>query len=222
MPLSIRSWECSFGPACCFALWMTGFPLCSSACFCFLFCFLYFAIKFHLHWRSVMGSEKGVKFAAMGRRKVILMVEGRVREAGGGTCKLLNGESKARDGDLSCLLCPLVCYVGWLPLSGGGSVTEHGDLSIILTSLIPQRELAMTTNLYTCCLFLIFSLHVSCRTLSTHLFVFQNFSLLKLKSHLYNLLSTLWSWYLKCVIVYQHSLQVYIVSYCLRIGLCQI
>lgn len=105
---------------------------------------------------------------------------------------------------------------------GGGSITEHGDLSIILTSLIPQRELAMTTNLYTCCLFLIFSLHVSCRTLSTHLFVFQNFSLLKLKSHLYNLLSTLWSWYLKRVIVYQHSLQVYIVSYCLCIGLCQI
>lgn len=52
--------------------------------------------------------------------EVILMVESRVRGAGGGKCRLLRGESKARDGVL-CLVCPervcpLACYMGWLPL----------------------------------------------------------------------------------------------------------
>lgn len=132
----------------------------------------------------------------MGRRIVILMAEGRVRKARGGKLELLNGKSKARDGDLSCLVCnservcPLACVM-WAgcPSSEGGSVTEHGNLSIILVSLIPQREPALTTNLYTCLFFFFFlPLHVPCRTVSTDLFVFQNFALLKLKFHLYNLL----------------------------------
>lgn len=69
-----------------------------------------------------MGSEKGVEFAAVERRKVILMAEGKG--------KLLGGKNKARDGDLSCLactsetVCPLcvstgMCYVGWLPRKWG-------------------------------------------------------------------------------------------------------
>lgn len=158
VPLSIRSWNCSFGQTYCSALWMMAFHFVALLDFFFFFV-LCNKIPPPLEER-VTGSEKGVEFAAVGRRIVILMAEGRVRKARGGKCKLLNGKSKARDGNLSCLVCnservcPLAC-VTWAgcPSSEGGSVTEHGNLSIILVSLIPQREPALTTNLYTCLFF---------------------------------------------------------------------
>ena len=156
MPLSIRSWNCSFGQTYCSALWMMAFHFVALLDFFFVLCN---KIPPPLEG-SVMGSEKGVEFAVVGSR-VILTVEGRVRETGGGKHKLLNGKSKARDGDLSSLVCtservcPLACVM-WAgcPSSGGGSVAEHGNLSIILASVIPQREPALTTNLYTCFCFL--------------------------------------------------------------------
>lgn len=54
----------------------------------------------------MVGSEKGVGFAAVGRRRDFLIVEERVRDAEGGKCKLLNGKSKARDG-----ICPVLCML---------------------------------------------------------------------------------------------------------------
>lgn len=56
-----------------------------------------------------------------------------------------------------CLVCTseTLCALVWVPWAGcppggGGSFTEHGNFSIILSSLIPRREPALTTNLYPC------------------------------------------------------------------------
>lgn len=116
-----------------------------------------------------MGSEKGVEFAVVGRR-VILTMEGKVGEAGGGKYKFLNGESKTRDR-ISPVLPVLVReFVHWhvLPGLAAPQVGEIQLLNIVTLLFSPPS--------------------CPCRTVSIILFVFQNFALLKLKSHLYNFL----------------------------------
>lgn len=78
MPLSTGSWNCSFGRTDCSALWMMAFY------FVALLVFLVLCSKIPPPLEgSATGSEKGEEFAAVGRRRVIVMVEVRVGEAVG-------------------------------------------------------------------------------------------------------------------------------------------
>lgn len=155
VPLSIRSWKCSFGQTNCSALRMMAFRVVALLDF-----FLYFAIKFHLHWRGVLRDQRKEWSLLPWGEESFWWGKGGWEKQSEGKGKLLNGKNKARDGDLSCLactserVCPLAC-VTWAccPSSRGDSVTECGNFGIILAPLVPQGEPALTTDLSTCLFF---------------------------------------------------------------------